>query len=269
MVNTLEQVFSQIEAEKGSLEFMRTGFKAVDELLDGGFLKKELIVVGAFTGTGKSYLAGQLMTSIASQGFRSAYFSLEIGNKMIVSRMLGAISNIKPTRIQTGLLSQEEFEIKSKAKAQLLSISDYLFFYDDIYELDVLKKEIKDKKYDFVIVDFLQNIVSKGENENIRLNTICIELQRLAKEVDCTILALSQLSNIAAREGSGSKTIEFRGSGAIAMVSDLAFFMERNMEDQNANVNSLTLSLKKNRRGSSGVQFTLFFTVPGGNLYEA
>ncbi|KKR80044.1 MAG: Replicative DNA helicase [Microgenomates group bacterium GW2011_GWB1_40_9] len=271
LIQRVSDVIFSIESSKGDMEFMKTGFSTLDEKLDGGFLRKELVVIGGATGIGKSYLASQLLLNIASQGFKSAYFSLEISNEMIVSRMLGTISNIKPTRIRMGMLTSEEFENKTKAKVKLESLGDFLFFYDQTYQLSDIEDEIKKHTFEFVVIDFIQNIFTEGTDEYSRLSKAALELQKTAKENNCTILVLSQLSNMVAREGNSSKVIEYRGSGSIAMVCDLGFFIEReaSVSPDGYHVDLLNLNLKKNRRGISGISFQLAFRHPGGWIYEA
>ncbi len=266
---SIKEVLEKIEQDKKNVEFLSTGFYNLDKWLDGGFLRKELIVIGANSGWGKSYLASQLMYNIAKFGFKCAYFSLEISNEMIVSRMLGALSNIKPTRISYGLLTEEEQEKKIKAKAELEMIGNNIFFYDDTYELDQILAEIITRKYEFIIVDFVQNVVTNEKDEYLRLSKVSLELQRMAKKVDGTVLALSQLSNAVAREGIKGKTIEYKGSGGIATACDLGFFIQRTDTDWNSFTdNPFTLVLAKNRRGGGNKEFNLFFKSPGGFIYE-
>jgi replicative DNA helicase len=179
----LRDVLARIEENKKSMEFMKTGFQQLDDLLDGGFLRKELIVIGASTGIGKSYMAGQLTANIAQQGFKCGYFSLEISNEMVVTRMIGAKANIKPTRLQAGLLNQEEFNRKTEAKAYIETLGDYMEFFDQAYELDEIKKLVKEGGYEFVVVDFIQNVMSNGGEEYTRLTKIALELQRASQGV--------------------------------------------------------------------------------------
>jgi len=256
------EIIEQIEKNKADLEFLPTGFYGLDQFLDGGFMRKELVILGAGTGIGKSYIASQMMYNIAKKGFKTAYFSLELANETIVARLLGAISNIKPTRIMAGLLTKEEFDEKTKAKANLQLYEEYMNFYDDVYELSEIIKLIKENKYEAVCIDFIQNVFSAGADENLRLAKAALELQRTAKEVNCCILLLSQLSNQIAREGFRAPVIEYRGSGAIAHVADLGFIVERT--DPEGSTNEIKLNLKKNRRGVSGVYFNLLFKHPGG-----
>lgn len=270
----ISEIIESIEVNKKNLEFLKTGFHILDEYLDGGFLKRELVVLGAFTGVGKSIFAGQLLFQIAKQGFKTGYFSLEISNEMIGSRLIGQLSNIKPARIMAGLLEPEEFDKKSEAKAELLVNNDLMEFYDDIYLLEEIEKALKENNYEFVVIDFIQNVqIGKNMDEYARLSFLSIQLQKLAKETNSCILVLSQLSNKVGRDG--SKIIEYKGSGAIAMVADLGFLLKReeiqSLDIQGAPIGrqKVKLDLLKNRRGISGQSFMFDFLHPGGLISES
>jgi len=258
------QAIKAIKETKKNLEFLPTGFKKLDTELDGGFMKKELVVIGAPTGKGKSYVAGHIFKNIAMQGFKSAYFSLEISVEMVVSRLLSEATGIKPTRIIAGELDQKESESLDSAEIELITFDEFMYYYDDLYVLAELEKEIKANEYDFVVVDFIQNVIAKGD-EYERLSYIALTLQKLAKEANCTILILSQLSNMVSRE-KNSSVVEYRGSGSIATVCDLGFFIEPDLNEL-FNSNKFVLKLRKNRRGVSGVAFDFYFK--NGTIYEA
>lgn len=260
----ISQIFKSIRENKKELEFLPTGFKLLDDSLEGGFMKKELIVIGAPTGKGKSYIAGHIFANIARRGFKSAYFSLEISNEMVVSRLLGEKAKISPTRIMSGNLFQVEEQNLEEAELDLVPFDNFMYFYDELYVLAEIEKAVNENKYDFVVVDFIQNVMAKGD-EYERLSYIALALQKLAKSANCTILALSQLSNMVARE-KNSSVVEYRGSGSIATVCDLGFFIEPNQDDQ-FNLNAFVLKLRKNRRGISGLAFNFYFK--DGQIYEA
>lgn len=268
-MNKFSEICNQIEAGKKSVEFMSTGWQKVDKWLDGGFLRKELVILGGFTGSGKSYFAGQIMWNIAKQGFKSAYFSLEIANSMLVSRLIGSVSNIKPTRLMYGKLEDNELNDKISAKAKLNAYDNFMFFYDDIYELAQMEKEIKDNKYEFVAIDFIQNVFAPKDEEYSRMSFVALTLQKIAKENNCCILVLSQLSNAFAKD-KNSTIPEYKGSGSIATVCDLGFFIERAeyQEKPESGFNTVYLNLKKNRRGLCGIRFELRFQHEGGWIYE-
>lgn len=256
----IPEILLRISESKKNLEFLPTGLSKLDEQLDGGFIKKELIVIGGFTGLGKSYLASQIMFNIARQGYSTGYFSLEITNQMIVSRLIGQEADIKSIKVVTGTMTTEEFNRKTAAEGKIQGYEQYMDFYDDIYDFDFIVKKIKENNYEFIVIDFIQNIIVKGMDEYERLSYIALTLQKLAKEKQCCILVLSQISNMVARNIDGSQ-LEYKGSGSIATVCDLGFFLTRDFE-----LGVLTLLLRKNRRGSSGLAWQFSFQGEGGKI---
>lgn len=261
-MKTVSQVIEQIETSKKSAEFMATGLTMLDEALDGGFMRKELIVLGGSTGIGKSYLAGQLFWNIAKKGYPSAYFSLEISNEMVVARLLGALANIKSSRVMSVALEVYEEKAKDQARLKVIPYEQFMHFYDDVYIFEDIKNKIIANKYEFIVVDFIQNVMIPKVEEYERLSTVALGLQKLAKQVNCCILVLSQLSNSVARAGDGS-ILEYKGSGSIATVCDLGFFIMRGDAELGLS-NQITLLLRKNRRGPSGLSFNFSFQAPGG-----
>lgn len=262
-MQSLSQVLTRIEESRKDLTFLQTGFRELDLSLDGGFLRKELVILGGSTGIGKSYMAGQMMANMAKNGYKSAYFSLEISNEMVVSRLVGAYANIKSAKVMTSCLEPYEVSLKTRAVAKLSCYADFLTFYDDIYTLEHIIKEVETNKFAFVVVDFIQNVVVPGMMEYERLSHVALELQKLAKRTNTCILVLSQLSNMVSRE-KNNPILEYKGSGSIATVADLGFFIQRG--DIDINPDALTLLLRKNRRGVSGLAFNLKFTPPGGMI---
>lgn len=260
---TVRKILDNILESKFSHDVLPTGFANLDTHLDGGFFSKELIILGAHTGIGKSQIAGQIFLNIASQGFKSAYFSLEISNEMIVSRLLGIKTNIKPTHLRYGTLEEPQEQAKQQAESELIGLGDLMNFYDDVYTLKDIIREITDNQYEFVVIDFIQNILEEGMDEYSRLSKAAITLQKVAKDTGTCILILSQLSNSAAKDGGKSKVIEYKGSGSIAMVADLGFFLDKGEEA------GTELTLRKNRRGVSGLTLRLNYSFPGGLIYES
>lgn len=258
------EVAKNIETRKKDIEILPTGFHALDAFLDGGFLKKELVVLGGATGRGKSLFGGTMFHNIARSGFKCAYFSLEISNEMIASRLIGAKANVSPTRVMIKMLEEYEAIAQKHAEAEISVYEEFMYFYDDIYQLSLLEKEIRTNKYDFVVIDFIQNIMSQHSEEYDRLSHIALSLQKLAKEMNCCILALSQLSNQMSREKKDNSIVEYKGSGSIGTVCDLGFFIENSVGG-----NTTSLKLRKNRRGVSGESFNFTVRIPGGLIMES
>jgi len=257
---------------EAKLEFIPTGFSKLDKELDGGLLRRELVVIGGSSGVGKSFLASQLVLNVAEKGFKCLYLSLEISNQTIISRMLGSLSALKPARIVGGLLTKEEYQRKLDAEAELLSREGFIDIYDDIYELDKIIEIIRKTKAELVIIDFIQNVISAGQREYERMSKIALELQRLAKSTNSCILVLSQLSNRVVREGEEGPALEYKGAGTIAQVADLGFWLWRERIESYSQAirdgEGLRLVLRKNRRGFSGRSFYFSMSLPGGEINE-
>lgn len=262
----IKEIIETLFANKGKDICLPTGFYNLDKFLDGGLFKKELIVIGGGSGTGKSYIAGTIFRHIASQGYKSAYFSLEISNAMVSARFIAQDTGIKFSRILYGSLTPEEMKQVEESKIKLRVWEDKMDFFDDIYEYDKLETEIRNGKYDFVVVDFMQNIVGKGKDEYSVLSSISLRLQKLAKECNCCILALSQLSNSVNR--SGGEIAEFKGSSSIMNVCDLGVFILRKSNQETLVNDEFVLKIIKNRRGISGLEFPFKFLQPGGKIIE-
>jgi len=264
-MNKISEIAQRIEENKKNIEILHTGLIEVDSFLEGGFLKKELVVLGAKTGGGKSLFGATIFKNIAMSGHKSAYFSLEISNEMIVSRLLGAEANISPTKIMIKMLQDDETEKKDIAKMELSAYDDLMYFYDNLYTLPEIVKAIKEGGYEFVVIDFIQNIITNTKRDEYeRLSFVALELQRLAKEQNVCILVLSQVSNQMVRDLDRNKEIvEYKGSGSIATVCDLGFFIEKDDIPEH-----FKLRLRKNRRGVSGQDFRFKLMSPGGRVVD-
>lgn len=74
------------KARDGSLEVWRTGFTKLDELLDGGFLGGNLILLGAISSLGKTTFALQIAENLALSGKDVLVFSLEMSKKELFAK---------------------------------------------------------------------------------------------------------------------------------------------------------------------------------------
>lgn len=257
-------ITEQIEENKKNIEILSTGFQYLDNQLEGGLLKKELIVVGAPTGKGKSLFAGSLFLNVARLGYKCAYFSLEISNEMIVSRLLGSEANVSPTRVMIKQLADNEQELVEKARIDLSVYEEFMFFHDDLYEYSEIEKNMRENQYDFVVIDFIQNVMHKPiPDEYQRLSYVALSLQKLTKEVNSCTVVLSQLSNIMAKNKKADN-MEYKGSGSIATACDLGFYIMPSLME-----NSFKLELRKNRRGPGGISCEFALQYPGGKIMES
>lgn len=263
------QILKQIDDNRNNHEFISTGFPILDQKLDGGFLRKELVVLGGSTGVGKSYMAIHMAMQAASAGFRTGYFSLEISNELVIARMIGMRAGVKAAHILYGMVEAGHIDY-IKAVAFVDGLTNFNS-YDDVYELEKIAEIVRRDKLEYVVIDFIQNVFATRTDEYERLSLVSLSLQRLAKATNSCILVLSQLSNEVSRSKAEDRPLEYKGSGSIATVADLGFFLKKvdvPEELKLTNSDSYELTLAKNRRGPSKLNTLLQVTWPGGAFYE-
>ncbi|MDR1573178.1 MAG: replicative DNA helicase [Clostridiales Family XIII bacterium] len=245
---------------------LTTGFADLNKKTSG-LQKSDMIVVAARPGMGKTAFALNIAHK-ASQlaGARVLIFSLEMSKEQLVYRFLSLESHVEITRLRDGKLNDDEWERIEEAMDVLQRTS---IFIDDTPGIPVL--EIKNKArrlkaehgLDLIIVDYLQ-LMSEGgrvENRNQEISVISRMLKQLAREMECPVIVLSQLSReVEKRKDKMPVMSDLRDSGAIEQDADLILFLHR--EDyygDGADAPDATQSnvckaiIAKHRNGETGV----------------
>ncbi len=214
-----------------------------------GFEAGMFWVVGGFSSVGKSAIA----VNMGLDGIRAhksvAIASLEMTGETYVRRFLSNMTGIPYRELRAGMtLPMDDGERLSKAKASLsranLYIEDSVSTLDKIRSFAVRLKETRG--LDLFMVDFIQNVRAGGD-EFSDARTVALELQSLAKELDCTVVGFSQVSNEQARAaeaGGQGSYYSFKGHGAIRDAADVGVMLQR---DQRAGSPVLTMKIVKNR----------------------
>jgi replicative DNA helicase len=142
--------------------------------------------------------------------------------------------------------------------------------YDTSYRLqDIRSKAIRTKEttgLDVMVVDFIQNVYVAGDEISDARATI-LELQNLAKELDCTVIALSQVSNEYAKmeNASTSNFYSFKGHGAIRDAADVAVMLRR---DRRNSPGTMDFDVVKHRHGEFR-NLPMYFDLKTGRLGDA
>lgn len=213
-----------------------TGFTKLDEMT-GGLHGGELIIVAARPSMGKTALALNIAQHVAvKRGLPVAIFSLEMSNDSLLTRMLCASAYVDSHRFRTGFLDHTERERLRKAANQLVSAPIFIDDAGGIHLMDMHAKLRKlqqqsGQKLGLVIVDYLQLMTGHGrfENRNQEVSTLSRGLKLLAKELDCPMLVLSQLSRAPeTRQGDHRPQLsDLRESGSIEQDADVVGFIFR------------------------------------------
>lgn len=212
-----------------------TGFQTLNDLL-GGVQRGELIVLAGRPSMGKTALAVAIGVNAAKnkkQNNSVLFFSLEMPEEQITMRILSAETGIDSFRLRSGRQShQESNNLLEKAQ----NLSHIKFFIDDIPLTTITNIRITSRRIkriyglDLIIVDYLQLIKNEGSNDtrSIELGHITQGLKSIAKELNVSIIVLSQLSRaVENREDKRPQLSDLRESGAIEQDADLVMFIYR------------------------------------------
>jgi replicative DNA helicase len=219
--------------EAGRLAHVDTGFPALDELL-GGMQRSDMVILAARPSLGKSSLAlGIARNAALEQGAQVAIFSLEMSKEQLVQRLLSMEAEVdsKRVRLRQYTPSQEKRVMEATGKLSGLPI-----YIDDSPALRVVEMRSKARRLhyergiDLIIVDYLQLIRGDGRSENKvqEITDISRSLKTLAREMDCPVLAVSQLSRaVESRPSHVPMLSDLRESGSIEQDADVVMFIYR------------------------------------------
>jgi len=233
----------------------------------GGMMPGHLWVIGGFSSTGKS----AALTNLVKDALRAkkwvGVFSLEMTQEQYIIRLLSLLSGVAQYDIKTRAYVGLDVVENVRAAEAYLRRSP-LRVYDTLYRLpDIRSRAIQMKEtsgLDVMAVDFIQNVHVEGDEVKDARTTI-LSLQNLAKELDCTVLALSQVSNEMAKWEGDRNYYSFKGHGAIRDAADVAIMLKR---DRQASPTIMDFNIVKNRHGEFR-NIPMTFDPKTGRLTEA
>jgi len=219
--------------EAGRLAHVDTGFPALDELL-GGMQRSDMVILAARPSLGKSSLAlGIARNAALEQGAQVAIFSLEMSKEQLVQRLLSMEAEVDSKRVRLRQYTPLQEKRVMEATGKLSGIPIYI---DDSPTLRVVEMRSKARRLhyergiDLIIVDYLQLIRGDGRSENKvqEISDISRSLKALAREMECPVLAVSQLSRaVESRPSHVPMLSDLRESGSIEQDADVVMFIYR------------------------------------------
>lgn len=214
-----------------------TGVKSCYPDLDNitaGFQNSDFIILAARPSMGKTAFALNVALNAASVSPGAiAFFSYEMPAEQLAMRMLAAKAKVDGQKIRTGKLDEQDWSRVNEA-SQLLKKQK--FYIDDtpIQKVsDMLMKCRKlqnDHKLSLVFIDYIQLISASGNSENRQqeISEISRKLKAMARELNCPVIALSQLSrDVEKRQDKRPMLSDLRESGSLEQDADLVLFLYR------------------------------------------
>ena len=243
---------------------IRTGYAELDRMTNG-FHPGDLIILAARPAMGKSALALNFASQVAQRNPGAvAIFSLEMPGASLVKRILSSIGRIDGSKLVSGKLDPEDLNNLNDACNIL---SERKIFIDDTSMIKVSQIFSKCRKLrsqegslSLIVIDYLQLISGGGRSDSRQqeVSEISRNLKILAKEMECPVIALSQLSRkVEERSDHEPQLSDLRESGSIEQDADIVMFIYREKyyakdPDDNDPTETVDLSLKKHRNGETG-----------------
>lgn len=237
---------------------LTTGFADLDEIT-GGLQRSDLIVVAGRPSMGKSAISENIARAIGVAGEPSLYITLEMPAVQLGHRLVADIGRVPMSKIRKGQLTHDEWHEVSTAMARIkrlpLRISDA--FAPTGLQVRAMARKAKREMggLGLVVVDYLQLMTGSGDNRAEQIASISRGLKALAKELDCVVIALSQLNRaLEQRPNKRPVMSDLRESGAIEQDADLIMFVYRDevYNPQSADAGTAELILGKHRNGPLG-----------------
>jgi replicative DNA helicase len=224
---------AEVEGYVEPIPYVLSDFTGLDEFL-GGFQRSDLIIVAGRPSMGKTSLALSIARNAAvEQGACVALFSLEMAREALVLRMLASESGVNSRRLRLGLPNEEEERRIMDATGRLSEVPIYI---DDSPQLRVVEMRSKARRLHYehginlIIVDYLQLMQGDGRGEGRvqEISFISRSLKALARELNVSVLAVSQLSRAVEWRASHIPQLsDLRESGTIEQDADIVLFIYR------------------------------------------
>jgi len=228
-----------------------------------GLQPTSLTIVGARPSAGKTAFALGILTHVGAVVKRPAlFFSLEMGSQELAERVLASTARIDSSKLRTGNLNEADWNRAQDAFTYLQSAK---IFIDDNPALTVMDiraraRRIKQQNGDLgvIIIDYLQLMTSRSraENRQVEVSEMSRALKILAREIECPVIALSQLSR-KLEERSDKRPImsDLRESGSLEQDADVVLFIHRPEQFgqvPNDQISNAEIIVGKNRNGPTG-----------------
>ncbi|OFS63037.1 replicative DNA helicase [Nosocomiicoccus sp. HMSC09A07] len=282
MRDVVYDIFTEIDEysklDNKGITGIPTGYRQLDKMTSG-LQPNDLIILAARPSMGKTAFALNIAENVGMSSTNKntvAIFSLEMGAEQLATRMISSVGHIDSSSLRNRQLNQEEWDNLAHVTGKL---SDTNIFIDDtpgIRVNEIRSKCIKLKAQhglDLIIIDYLQLIQGSSrrnsENRQQEVSEISRMLKALAREMECPVIALSQLSrSVESRQDKRPMMSDLRESGSIEQDADIVAFLYRDdyynrgegEDDEGAQStqDEIEIIIAKHRNGPTGTVKLMF-----------
>ncbi len=217
----------------GDITGVSTGYTEFDKLT-AGLQPGDLVIIAGRPSMGKTTLAVNIAENAAiGAKVPTAIFSMEMPAQQLAFRMISSLGRVDQTHLRTGKFPDEDW---SRINTAVQLMSEAPIYIDDTPGLAPSEIRARARRLQrehglgLIVVDYLQLMQVHGSTENraTEISEISRGLKALAKELECPVIALSQLNRgVEQRTDKRPVMSDLRESGAIEQDADLIVFIYR------------------------------------------
>lgn len=234
--DVLERGFLEIERlfnNRGAITGVGSGIKDLDAKTSG-FQKGDMVLIAARPSMGKTTFSLNIAENAAlKEGKSVVIFSLEMSKEQLAYKLLCSQANVDMLKLRTGNLEDDDWERIARATGPLANAKIYI---DDTAGISVMDMRSKCRKIkmehgiDMILIDYLQLMSGSAGSDNRQqeVSEISRSIKALAKEMECPVIALSQLSRAPEQRADHRPMLsDLRESGSIEQDADVVMFLYR------------------------------------------
>ena len=259
-LDQLEQLYGNTDRVTG----VPTGYNDLDDLLLG-LQPSTLVVLAARPAAGKTAFALGAAANVAMVAQRPVlFFSMEMGTLELTKRLLAAEAKVDARKLQTGQITEAEWTRLSHGVGRL---AEAPLFIDDNPHCTVMEMRAKARRtkarhgdLGLIVVDYLQlmtpSTTKRVENRQVEVAEISRGLKILARELECPVVALSQLNRqLEYRADKRPMLADLRESGSLEQDSDVVIFLYRDeiYNPESDQRGTAEVIVAKHRNGPTGM----------------
>jgi replicative DNA helicase len=257
----LQPALDEIEAasQQTGMRGIPSGWADVDRLLNG-LSAGQLVIVAGRPGMGKSVASTNIAQHAALRhNMASAIFSLEMSKVEITTRILSAEARVPLNTLRSGQLSDDDW---TKLARRMGEISEAPLYVDDTPNMNLMEIRAKARRLKqrhdlkLLVVDYLQLMTSPRRTESRQQEVADISrgLKLLGKEVECPVIAVSQLNRgPEGRQDKRPSLADLRESGSLEQDADVVILVHRDdyYDKESPRAGEADFIVAKNRTGAT------------------
>lgn len=253
-------MISEKAKTKGTLTGVTTGLLDLDSKTSG-LQKSDMVILAARPSMGKTAFALCIARNAAMAGNKVLIFSLEMSRHQLSQRLIAMEASIDAQKLRTGDLDSGDWK---KITSTIDKLGDADITIDDTPGLSMMEIKNKcrrlkaEKGLDIIVLDYLQlmNYEGKSESRQQEVSALSRALKQLAREMDCPVVVLSQLSRASETRTDHRPILsDLRESGAIEQDADVVLFLYRDevYNPETETPGECEVHIAKQRNGPIGV----------------